>query len=174
MAAEAGLGQYVRFASPSYNDEMWFFVPIGGAMGAGGVVGLFRHGSSWLTVSLFWGTALMGAGMILMTYVDTWSRRPGGSAPRLYCYKNGLVAARRGALRALRWEDVRLDSRPWEHWSAGDYHAGTARTLTAPDGTVLAAFRGDEPARAGALHLAQLHKAALDRLTDTPEEPGPL
>ncbi|GAA4983578.1 hypothetical protein [Kitasatospora paranensis] len=173
MAAEAGLGRYVRFASPSYNDEMWFFVPVGGASAAGGVLGLLRHGSSWLAVSFFWSVLLVGVGLVLMTYLDTFSRRPGGPAPRLYCYEHGLVAGRRGVLRALRWEDVRLDSRAWEYWSAGDHYSGEARTLTAPDGTVLAAFHGDEPARAGAFQLAQLRKAALKRLEDTPEEPHP-
>jgi hypothetical protein len=96
------------------------------------------------------------------------------SAPRLYRYENGLVAAGRGALRALRWAELRLDSRRWEHWSAGDHFSGAARTPTAPDGAVPAAFRGDEPARAGARQPAQLHRAALDRFAEGRDEPDPL
>ncbi|MEV0537986.1 hypothetical protein [Kitasatospora sp. NPDC050463] len=90
-----------------------------------------------------------------------FERRSGGRLERLYCFEDGLVIGSGHTMRPIRWSDVTVTS---EAYSGNEYRKpGTIRTLTTPDGAVVARFTGQEPERVGGDQVMLLHQAATER-----------
>ncbi|MFF9645357.1 hypothetical protein [Kitasatospora aureofaciens] len=162
VGAAGGLGRYRSFAVPESTVGDGFFMTMGllflGASSYEMVLGapLWPDGVL-ITCGLF-----MGSGMAGLAFWPRFERRRGGRLERLYCFEDGLVIGSGHTMRPIRWSDVTITSEGWE--SGSEYRqSGTSRTLTTPDGTVVARFTGKEPERVGGYQVILLHQAATER-----------
>lgn len=162
VGAAGGLGRYRSFAVPESTVGDGFFMTMGllflGVFSFELVLGapLWPDGVL-ITCGLF-----MGLGMAGLAFWPRFERRRGGRLERLYCFEDGLVIGSGHTMRPIRWSDVTITSEGWE--SGSEYRpSGTSRTLTTPDGTVVARFTGKEPERVGGYQVILLHQAATER-----------
>ncbi|WP_034263440.1 hypothetical protein [Actinospica robiniae] len=161
IGLSGGYGRLVKVASPSYEPEAGCAFPFGVVFVAGGIAELYKKPHDWWPVigAL---TIAMGLTAIVAVAIPRVQRRAGGSAPRLYCFTEGVVAAVGSQLTGYRWDELGIESVWWESGSNDLLDSGYRRTVTViATGTVLVEFSGREPERAGAYQMHQLHKAAL-------------
>lgn len=171
LGERSGYGRLVKLASPSYEAEAGFVVPLGVVLIVGGIAELFkRPHREWLYIA---GpiTIAMGLALVILFSLAKVQRRPGGSAPRLYCFTGGVVVAVRSQLVGYRWDELGIESVWWEDGVADFNYSGYRRTVTVnATGAVLVEFSGREPERAGAYQMEQLHEKALKLAAETPAD----
>jgi hypothetical protein len=160
-AAARGFGHYEGFASPekSPNGPSWVFcLPFAAGFGlyAFHLLHSLDEGYRWLRLTGAVLLLTMAAGYVVFVFHPLYLRRPGGPAPRLYCFEDGVVVATGRTLRSFGWQEVTVDSVEW--WGHEDQ--GTRITVKGPDGSVLALFDRKEISRNGAWRIENLHKAA--------------
>ncbi|MEV3914353.1 hypothetical protein [Streptomyces canus] len=161
-AAARGFGHYEGFACPEKSPDgpSWvFFLPLAAGFGffAFRLLHGLDEGYRWLRFSGAVLCLMMAAGGVVIVFLPLYLRRPGGPAPRLYCFEDGVVVATRRTLRPLGWHEVSVDSVEW--WGHEDQ--GTRITVKGPDGSVLALFPRKEIYANGAWRIESLHKAAV-------------
>lgn len=171
LGERSGYGRLVKLASPSYETEAGFAIPLGVVFVIGGIAEFLKQPHrEWLYIAGAL-TLAMGLALVIMFSIARVQRRAGGSAMRLYCFTEGVVVAVRSQLTGYRWEELSIDSVWWEDGVQDFNYSGYRRTVTVnATGAVLVEFSGREPERAGAYQMQQLHKTALKRAADSPAD----
>ncbi|MEU4303460.1 hypothetical protein [Kitasatospora aureofaciens] len=171
VGAAGGLGRYRSFAVPESTVGDGFFMMMGLLFLGASSYELVLGAPLWPDGVITTCCLFMGLGMAGLALWPRFERRRGGRLERLYCFEDGLVIGSGHTMRPIRWSDVTITSEAWE--SRSEYTpSGTRRTLTTPDGTVVARFTGQEPERVGGYRVMLLHQAATEREAVHPP-PGP-
>ncbi|WP_406349947.1 hypothetical protein OHB10_46175 [Streptomyces sp. NBC_01597] len=172
VGAAGALGRYQGFAVPKSTVGDGFFMTMGLLfLGASSYL-LVLGAPLWPDEVLITGGLFMGLGMAGLALWPRFERLRGGRLERLYCFEDGLVIGSSHTMRPIRWSDITITSEAWESGSGEYRQSGTSRTLTTPDGTVVARFTGQEPERVGGYQVMLLHQAATEREAVHPS-PGP-
>ncbi|GHF77535.1 hypothetical protein GCM10018790_64570 [Kitasatospora xanthocidica] len=184
VGAAGGLGRYRGFAVPKSTVGDGFLMTMGLLFLGASSCALVLGGPLWsdgvlLTCGLFMGLGMAGPAFwprFERRRGGRLERRRGGRLERLHCFEDGLVIGSGHTMRPIRWSDVTITSEDYPAYPAypgSEYHQpGTSRTLTTPDGTVVARFTGQEPERVGGYQVMLLHQAATEREAVHPS-PGP-
>ncbi|MFI9162446.1 hypothetical protein [Kitasatospora aureofaciens] len=175
VGAAGGLGPYRSFAVPQSTVGDGFFMMMGLLFLGTSSRALVLGAPLWPDGVLLTCCLFMGLGMAGLALWPCFERRRGGRLERLYCSEDGLVIGSGHTMRPIRWSDVTITSEDWESGSGEYRHSGTRRTLTTPDGTVVARFTGREPERVGGFQVMLLHQAATEReaVHPTPSDARP-
>lgn len=167
LGARDGYGRLVKVASPSYEPEAGCAFPFGVVFIAGGIAEFYKKPHDWWPVigAL---TLAMGLAAIVAVTIPRVQRRAGGSAPRLYCFTEGVVVAVGSQLTGYRWNELSIDSVWWESGANDLLDSGYRRTVTViATGTVVVEFSGREPDRAGAHQMHKLYETALNQAEES-------
>jgi hypothetical protein len=174
IGKNADYGSYVRFACPAYSNDWIFCAPLGALMGWGTTVDLvhtFKGEGGWLHGWFAPFGGLVTVFLFGCCFVARYERRTGGPTPRLYCFQLGVVVATGDVLRAYRWTELTIHSKRWRSGGGESADWGTRVTVTAPDGSVVVVFPGNEPDGAGCWEMKKIHQAAVQGPEDARGQP---
>jgi hypothetical protein len=168
LGGREGYGELVKVATPSYANEVGCVLPMGLICIAAGVTAFFKSPHTWFFDGFEVLSLLAGIGMLALLARPWVQRRAGGSAPRLYCFVDGVVVAVESHLTAYRWDELRVEVKDWKRGSGDDYSSGTQTTVfDKATGTAIVQFTGVEPGKAGASTVSRLHRSALERAAES-------
>ncbi|MET7694539.1 hypothetical protein ABZT06_42610 [Streptomyces sp. NPDC005483] len=165
IAAARGYGRYEGFACPekSPNGASWVLcLPLaaGAVIVAKDLLHGLDEGYRWLRIPAAVLSLALAAYFVVFVFSPLYFRRPGGPAPRLYCFEDGVVVAIDRVLRPFGWEEISIERESW--WNS-DWGWGMRRAVKGPDGSVLLQFTGREGPGCGDWLIEELHHAAVRR-----------